>query len=170
MRSAGWARNRASERVRAVPQAAGGVSERAAYSRLYWTIVDDPKFVTIYDDDHHFAAWTRMLMIADQAHPASAHLPSNVRRASVTALADAGLIDLQPGHRYRVRGLDAERERRRVAATTRGPFGTRTVTGRSPEGFMSRDLDETRRGETRPNETVRDGMRSVGLVEHGGKR
>lgn len=128
------------------------MSERAAYSRVYWSIVDDPKFVTIYDDDHHLAAWLRVLLIADQSHPASAHLPSNVRRASVKALADAKLIDLQPNHRYRIHGLDAERERRKIAATSRpngtnpptgsGPSGPRPVPERSPTGIQTPGLSQ----------------------------
>ena len=137
------------------------MSERAAYSRLYWSIVDDPKFVRVYDDDHHFAAWTRLLLIADQSHPASAHLPSNVRRASVKLLADVELIDLQPGNRYRIHGLDAEREKRRLAATSRGsggdrpptvrgPSGHRPVPGPDPTGIQTRDL---RRDETSLDET-----------------
>jgi hypothetical protein len=131
------------------------VSERASYSRVYWSIVDDPKFVTIYDSDTHLAAWLRLLLIADQAHPASAHLPSNVRRSSVKALAECELIDLLPGSRYRVHGLDAERERRRLAATSRppmpprrGPNGTQTVPepGPLPPGTTGLRRDETRRG------------------------
>ena len=131
------------------------MSERAAYSRVYWSVVDDPKFVTIYDDDHHFAAWTRLLLIADQSHPASAHLPTNVRRASVRALSEAGLLDLQPGSRYRIHGLDAERGRRREAATHRapapGPFASRLVPGRDPNGIQTQGLrrDETRQDEPR---------------------
>jgi hypothetical protein len=69
------------------------MSERAGYSRVYWTIIDDPKFVTIFDDDHNLAAWLRLLMTADQAHPASATLPVNVRKTAVRALVDAGIID-----------------------------------------------------------------------------
>src|SRR5690348_15515478 len=65
-----------------VPEA-WGMTERAAYSRVYWSIVDDPKFESVYDSDSNLAAWLRLLLIADQAHPASAHLPSNVRRSSV---------------------------------------------------------------------------------------
>lgn len=86
------------------------------YARLYLCLVDDPKFAAIYDDDHHFAAWCRLLMIAEPSWPASAHLPARVRRASVVALVDAGLIDLQPAGRYRIHGLDAEREQRRQHA------------------------------------------------------
>lgn len=134
------------------------MSERAAYSRVYWSIVDDPKFVTIYDHDSHLAAWLRLLLIADQAHPASAHLPSNVKRSSVSALSEAELIDTLPGGRYRIHGLDAERERRRIAATSRGdrpptrprPSGDRLVTERSPSGIQTPGL---RRDETSLDET-----------------
>jgi hypothetical protein len=140
------------------------VSERAAYSRVYWSIVDDPKFVSVYDSDANLAAWLRLLLIADQSHPASAHLPSNVRKSSVAELARVELIDLLPGHRYRVHGLDAERERRRLAATSRpgsgprpDPSGTRSVTGRSPNGSGTTGL---RRDETRKDETRRDSARA----------
>lgn len=115
------------------------MSERAPYSRVYWSIVDDEKFVTVYDNDAHLAAWLRLLLIADQAHPASAHLPTNVRKASVKALANVGLIDVTGG-RYRVRGLDAERRRRRDAATTgptRDPNGTPTGSKRDPSGTQT---------------------------------
>lgn len=130
------------------------MSERAPYSRVYWMIGDDPKFDTIYDDDHHLAAWLRLLLIADQAHPASAHLPANVRRSSVKALADVGLVDLA-GSRYRIHGLNAERSKRRDSAT-------RLRTGRDPDGDQlppkpdpsgpytpgrSRERDETRQAE-----------------------
>jgi len=132
------------------------MSERAAYSRVYWSIVDDPKFISIYDDDHHLASWLRLLLIADQAHPASAHLPANVRRQSVTALADCGLIDLS-GQRYRVHGLDAERERRRLAATnrpptTRDPSGTRPVPERDPSGIQTRDLSLAEGRQDKPSQ------------------
>lgn len=140
------------------------MTERAAYSRVYWSIVDDPKFVSVYDSDANLAAWLRLLLIADQAHPASAHLPSNVRKSAVTELARVELIDLLPGHRYRVHGLDAERERRRIAATSRPPKVTtpdpppdRTGTGRSPHGFGMQGL---RRDETSVDETRRDDARA----------
>lgn len=142
------------------------MSERAPYSRVYWAIPDDPKFASIYRDNDHLATWLRLLLMADQAYPASAHLPLRARKASITALAEAGLIDLLPDDRFRVHGLDAERERRRLMATSRGtphptgrgPDGDRTVTGRvsdtNPSGprttGLSRDIaeDETRQAET----------------------
>lgn len=90
------------------------------YARLYLDLIDDEKFASIYDDDHRFAAWCRLLLIAEGAWPASAHLPSArlARPAAVAALADCGLIDLRPGDRYRIHGLDAERERRADLART----------------------------------------------------
>lgn len=140
------------------------MSERAAYSRVYWSVIDDLKFVSIYDDDHHLAAWLRLLLIADQAHPASAHLPSNVRRASVKALSDVGLIDVTAG-RYRVHGLDAERNRRRDAATRlrtgRDPDGPQQGPNRDPERPYTpgRRLDETRQDEDRRDEpSAREGL------------
>ena len=66
------------------------------YARLYLSLIDDEKFETIYDNDHHFAAWCRLLMIAEAAWPASGHLPRSTRRASIRALTDAGLIDILP--------------------------------------------------------------------------
>ena len=82
------------------------------YARLYLCIPDDPKFAEVYDDDNHFATYCRLLMIAEAPWPASAHIPATAMRASVEKLAAVGLIDLQTGGRYRIHGLDAERERR----------------------------------------------------------
>lgn len=129
------------------------MSERAAYSRVYWSIVDDPKFAAIYDDDHHLAAWMRLLLVADQSHPASAHVPAGCRRASVRALIDAGLVDMVTGTTYRIHGLDAERSRRRLAATrdrlgdqpgpNRDPAGERPARAKSPD-TGPKDEDEVK--------------------------
>jgi hypothetical protein len=82
------------------------------YARVYHAIIDDPKFATVYDVDSALATWLRLLIIADQAWPSSAILPGNARHRVVKLLADCGLVDLQPGWRYRIHGLDAEREAR----------------------------------------------------------
>jgi hypothetical protein len=103
------------------------VSDRAPYSRIYWAIIDDAKFATIYDDDGHLATWLRLLLIADQAWPASAHLPSTARRRSVAELARVGVIDLLPGSRYRIHGLDPERERRGREQTNGGAVRAATA-------------------------------------------
>jgi hypothetical protein len=144
------------------------VSERAPYSRVYWSIIDDPKFESIYCVDAHLAAWLRLLLIADQAHPASAHLPATLRRPSITALVNVGLVDLLPGGRYRIHGLSAERLHRsaeqrnggdaRVETAERGvdgrflpsTAGPAVVTSGGPSGGNQRNQlrrDETRRDE-----------------------
>jgi hypothetical protein len=138
------------------------MSERAAYSRVYWSIIDDAKFANVYDDDRALAAWTRLLLVADMAWPASAHIPVNTRRQSVAILVGAGLIDLQAGSRYRVHGLDAERNRRKESAThpptNRGPNGDQSGTGRSPVVPGERGLrrDETSKDETSPPAGARE--------------
>lgn len=141
------------------------MSERAAYSRVYWSIIDDPKFATVYDDDHRLATWLRLLLAADQAWPASANLPFGVRKASVAVLCSVGLIDVT-GTRYRVRGLDAERQRRKEWATSRGASGDRKVTERSPNGVQTQGLriDETRLDKTSnpPNPPQVGGSRANG--------
>lgn len=86
------------------------------YCRVYHTIVDDEKFAEVYDNDAALATWLRLLIIADQAWPASAHLPGNVKRRTVELLERVGIIHTQPGWRYRVHGLDAEREKRAQSA------------------------------------------------------
>ena len=92
------------------------------YVRVYQTIFTDPKFVGIVYDDHHLATWLRLLMAADAVWPLLSPIPASARKASVKALVEAGLIDLE-GPRFRVHGLDAERERRssqgRAAASKR---------------------------------------------------
>lgn len=85
------------------------------YVRVYQSVVDDEKFVTIYDDDHHFATWVRLLMAADAMWPASCPIPANARKASLRALCEAGIVDVQ-GSRFRIRGLDKEREQRSESA------------------------------------------------------
>ena len=88
------------------------MSERAPYSRVYWSIIDDPKFSDVFDDDRRLALWLRLLLMADQAYPASAHIPASAHRSSLGALVACGLVDLGTGGRFRIHGLDAERIRR----------------------------------------------------------
>ena len=124
------------------------MSDRAPYSRVYWSVMEDPKFDGIREDCRLVGAWTLLLIAADMAHPSPAYLLPTVSRASVSRLVEAGLIDLLEGHRYRIHGLDAERERRKSFATTRGPSGTRPGTVRYPLG----DLAEQSRAKTSKDE------------------
>ena len=119
------------------------MGERAPYSRVYWTIIDDERFANVYKSDAALATWLRLLLIADQSWPASAHIPARSSRRAVRLLSAAGLIETIPGQLFRIHGLDAERERRSAAATRRSPSGTQLV--------LRRGLDETRR-DTRARE------------------
>lgn len=126
------------------------MSERAPYSRVYWSIMDDAKFDGIREDVRLFGSWSLLLVVADMAHPVPAYLPRTVPKAAIVRLSDCGLIDLLDGHRYRIHGLDAERTRRRIAATNKDPKGTHEGPERDPDGEQakqSKDEAEHRRAE-----------------------
>lgn len=86
------------------------------YSRVYWRAVDDPKFVDVWDDDRALATWLRLLVYADMAWPASGSLYHGIHRPSLEKLVRVGLVDVQGSTRYRIHGLDKEREQRSTHA------------------------------------------------------
>src|SRR3990172_6556006 len=129
-----------------------GMSERQPYSRVYWAIRHDPKLQGIYSNDRHLATWLRLLIAADATWPAPADIPANARPPSVAALPTCGLVDLLGDGLCTIHGLDAERGRRREAAS-RGasstPTGTQVGTNRDPSGDLARggSRDELSRDE-----------------------
>lgn len=133
------------------------MSERAPYSRVYWSIVDDPKFSHVYDDDRALATWLRLLLLADQAYPASATLPRGVNEKALRILVGAELVDLGSGHRFRIHGLDSERARRRpaVAGPAPGPVLNRATTGPEQDhdrnGVRGLSRAEPSRGKDEPS-------------------
>jgi len=80
------------------------------YSRSYWRFADE--FPEIYANDATLALWSRLRDEADKAWPSSAALPYGVKKRALRLLVEAELVIPQPGNRYRIRGLDKERERR----------------------------------------------------------
>lgn len=86
------------------------------YVRVYYRIIDDPRFESVYDDDRLLATWLRLLLTADATYPAPAPIPANVNRRAFGQLVQVGLIEATTAHRYRVHGLTAEREKRSDAA------------------------------------------------------
>lgn len=84
-----------------------------AYSRLYHRF--RAEFPTIYADDACLAAWVRLLLVADASWPMRPPLPRSVKPRALRELVAVGLVILD-GDAYTVRGLDAERSRRRDAA------------------------------------------------------
>ena len=131
------------------------------YSRVYWRVLDDPKFDAIRGDMRHFGSWTLMLLVADMAHPAPAFVPSSVPKRSLDALTAAGLVDLLAGGLYRVHGLAAER-------TRRSETGATNVSHRYYRGSTNPVLDETRLDETRQEETSTAGARAAKPLARGG--
>ena len=84
-----------------------------AYSRVYHRFVDE--FADIFIDDHALSAWIRLLLLADSSWPMRPPLPRSVRGKVLRNLVDSGLL-IVVGDTYTVRGLDAERSRRRNSA------------------------------------------------------
>lgn len=114
-----------------------GVTDRAPYSRIYWSVLEDAKFDDIRADMRHFGAWSLMLVVADMSYPAPAFIPPTVPRKSLEALTQAGLVDVLTGHRYRIHGLDAERTRRAASASRQGPKRDPVGTQAGPERVSS---------------------------------
>jgi hypothetical protein len=128
------------------------MSERAPYSRLYWSVMDDDKFDGIRDDARLFGSWALLLVVADMAWPAPAYVPPTVSRSSMRRLVDCGLVDALPGHRFRLHGLDKERGLRSDAA--RIAAAVRWHPTSNADDMPSRD--ETRRDETRHGDAHAD--------------
>lgn len=117
------------------------------YSRVYWEAIDDPKFAKVWDHDGALACWLRLLVAADMAWPASASIPYGTRKASLDILIRAGLIDLVPGSRYRVHGLDPERQSRVDASAAANDIrwhGLRTEYGEDSDMAPGGDMDDVR--------------------------
>ena len=96
------------------------------YSRSYWRFPDE--YPNVYADDAAYALWCRLRDLADMAWPSSGTLPSGVRKRALAMLTDAQerlpdgqtvaspLVYLKPGGRYRIRGMDKQREGRAESA------------------------------------------------------
>lgn len=126
------------------------------YARVYYSVIDDDKFVGIYTDDRHLAAWLRLLLTADAMWPASPPLPRTIRPASLQALVEAKIVDLMPSDCYRIHGLDAERSARAVRASNAAAVRwdserNADALPRAPRAKPS--LAEPSRAEIRPPET-----------------
>jgi hypothetical protein len=95
------------------------------YVRVYYRIIDDERFTTVFDDDHRLACWLRLLLIADGTYPAPAPIPAGVKRAALGHLVDVGLVELAPGGRFRIHGMEAERGSRaaKAAASAQARWG-----------------------------------------------
>ncbi len=110
------------------------------YSRIYYEVMDDPKFDGIREDVRHFGSWSLMLVLADMAWPSPAFVPTIVPRSSLSVLTNCGLVDVLTGGRFRIHGLDAERNARRNA----GAYAAAMRWHRNGNAETMPRLDETR--------------------------
>jgi len=132
------------------------------YSRVYWSIVDDPEFEGIFDDDAALALWLRLLLIADGAWPSSANLPRSAKARPLKALTDAGLVRLRPSGRFTIRGMDAERGKRQQSARNAAALRWQSngTANRNAETMPSRE--ETRKDEP---SIARAGARGTAVMD-----
>lgn len=124
------------------------------YSRVYWSVMDDPKFDGIRENPTHLGSWTLLLIVADMAHPAPALVPRSVPDDSLRALVDAGLIDPMSGDRFRVHGLAKEREIRSQSG--------RNAAAKRWHSEPNARQDETRRDKTSSPLPLKEGKRANG--------
>jgi hypothetical protein len=86
------------------------------YARFYY-----PEFIRdyphVYADDAALSAWLRLFVTAEAMWPARAELPRSVKTRTLAKLTAYGLIETD-GRTYSVKGMDAERSRRRDNART----------------------------------------------------
>lgn len=87
------------------------------FTRLYY---DDfiREYPEVYADDAAFAAWVRLLVLAEKMWPATPEIPRSIRPRAMRTLVAAGLVEECGTHSYCVRGFIAERTRRQDSART----------------------------------------------------
>ena len=133
-----------------------------AYSRVYHGIIDDPRFATVMEDDAAGWTWVKLLIIAEQAWPASAYLPVWVKRRPLAVLVAAGIVE-PAGETFRIHGLDPERQRRsdhgRDAVNVRWSNARSNAPSNTQGNAQSNTqsiLDEHRQDEHRQDEHTRE--------------
>jgi hypothetical protein len=106
------------------------------YVRVYYRIIDDPKFADVYDDKVTLGWWLTLLLAADAMYPAPANLPRRLPKTVLDRLVGAGLVDLIGSDRFRLHGLNAERDKRteagKAGASARWSQSDRNATAMRP--------------------------------------
>lgn len=117
------------------------------YSRVYHSVVDDPKFAEVFTDDRRLATWLRLLLLADSTYPQPTPLPRSASLAAVRHLVEVGLLSMVGKDHYRVCGMARERDGRsaRASAASNARWNAERIASGNAEAM----LDETRRDKTR---------------------
>jgi len=87
------------------------------YCRVYYDVIDDPKFKDIYPDKVALGWWLTLLLIADAMWPASAPLPYGIDEGILARLVTRQIVVVD-GPMFRIKGLDSERKKRSKAAAS----------------------------------------------------
>lgn len=116
------------------------------YSRLYHRFPEE--FRAVYADDRALATWVRLLLQADASWPLRPPLPRSVKPKALGVLTEAGLVTVT-GDTYCIRGLDAERTRRRDAARTGAAQRWQSDGNATADATAMPRRDETSKEETR---------------------
>jgi hypothetical protein len=90
------------------------------FSQVSRAIREDPRFASVYADDHNLAAWLRMFLEADGVWPEVAALPRRATQEAIDHLAEIGVIVLVPGDQFRMPEVDTGRSARTAAAVAAG--------------------------------------------------
>lgn len=98
------------------------MSDDRKYVRVYYNdLIRD--YPGVWADNDQLATWLRLLSTADPMWPTPPELPRSVKQRILDKLVASTLVLTLVDHRYRMKGMDAERERRadagRIAAAKR---------------------------------------------------
>jgi hypothetical protein len=132
------------------------------YVRVYYNdLIRD--YPDVWADNDQLATWLRLLATADPMWPTPPELPRSVKPRVLGRLVDSSLVVTTADHRYRMKGLDAERDMR--AQSARNAAAKRWHS----EGIQTSDAGampkreriraETSKAENEPN--ARDGLPSL---------
>lgn len=114
------------------------------YVRVYYRVVDDPRFERIFTDARALGTWLQLLLVADAMFPATAPMPSYIHRPSLKLLVEAGIVEIRAHQRFVIHGLASEREMRSHSARNAAALRWHSVRNADPMPLRN----ETKRNET----------------------
>ena len=114
------------------------------YVRVYYRVMDDPRFESVYTDARALGTWLQLLLIADGMYPAPASLPVYCHKPSLALLVSVGLVELRMHGQYVMHGLASEREKRSDSARNAAALRWQSVRNADPMPLRN----DTKRYET----------------------